>query len=74
MKKLVMSLLILASCQQKNYRYEIHKTINVDDTTANAIWYTDTIQMLGDTIYYVNSDGSSVKICPPYFVIDKTKK
>jgi hypothetical protein len=74
MKKFLFIGLILLSCTKKEYKYEIHKIIDVNDTTVNAIWYTDTIQMLGDTIFYVNSDSSSVKICPPYFLIDKTKK
>jgi hypothetical protein len=40
----------------------------------DAIWYTDTISFDGDTIYYFNSDGSEVRIYPPYILIDNTLK
>ena len=32
----------------------------------DAIWYTDTIYYQNDTVCYDNSDGSTVKIAPPY--------
>ena len=38
----------------------------------DAIWYTDTISFDGDTIYYFNSDGSEVRIYPPFILIDHT--
>ena len=38
----------------------------------DAIWYTDTISFDGDTAYYFNSDGSEVRIYPPYVLIDKS--
>lgn len=74
MKKLFIFGLLITSCTTKKYRYEIHKEILVNNKEEHAIWYTDTIQMLGDTIFYENSNGTSVKICSPYFLIDKTKK
>jgi hypothetical protein len=38
----------------------------------DAIWYTDTISLDGDTLYYFNSDGSEVRIYPPFILIDHT--
>jgi hypothetical protein len=35
-----------------------------------VIWYTDTINFDGHTIFYYNSDGSQVRINPPYNIID----
>ena len=74
MKKFLFIGLILLSCTKKDYRYEIHKDITVNNREVHAIWYSDTITMLGDTILYKNSDETIVKICSPYFLIDKTKK
>ena len=39
----------------------------------DAIWYTDTINFDGDTIFYFNSDGSEVRIKPPYILKDNSK-
>jgi len=46
------------------------------DTTVlhDAIWYTDTISFDEDTAYYFNSDGSEVRIYPPFILLDNTKK
>ena len=33
-----------------------------------AIQYTDTLGFDGDTAYYFNSDGSEVRIYPPYTI------
>jgi hypothetical protein len=40
----------------------------------DAIWYTDTISFDGDTAYYFNSDGSEVRIYPPYVLKDNSLK
>ena len=65
--------LLLFSCQSKNYTYEIHKTLYYNDKPYEGVWYTDSIDFLGDTVFYKNSDGSRIKISPPYILIDKTK-
>lgn len=73
---LILLTVILSSCERKNYKYEIHGKVYVPTNGASglhdAIWYTDTISFDGDTIYYFNSDGSEVRITPPYILIDKT--
>ena len=72
--KITLLLLIITSCGKKDYRYEIRGKIYVPTSGVNpmhdAIWYTDTISFDGDTIYYFNSDGSKVRIKPPYILID----
>lgn len=80
MKKLIFITLIgfmLFSCVGKEYRYEIHGKVYVPTSGVNpmhdAIWYTDTISFDGDTIYYFNSDGSEVRIKPPYILKDHSK-
>jgi hypothetical protein len=80
MKKLILITLvgmILFSCNRKQYRYEIHGKIYVPTSGVNpmhdAIWYTDTINFDGDTIFYFNSDGSEVRIKPPYILKDNSK-
>ena len=78
MKKLIsiVAVLILFSCNRKEYKYEIHGKVYVPTTGLNpmhdAIWYTDTSSFDGDTLYYFNSDGSEVRINPPYILIDKS--
>lgn len=74
MKKIVLLLslaLTIVSCG-RNYEYKIHGTVTVNDTVYPAIWYTDTISFDKDTAYYFNSDGSEVRIYPP-FTIKKIK-
>ena len=80
MKKLILITLVgfmLFSCVGKEYRYEIHGKVYVPTSGVNpmhdAIWYTDTISFDGDTIYYFNSDGSEVRIKPPYILKDYSK-
>lgn len=80
MKKLVFIIsfgVMLISCGKKEYRYEIHGKVYVPTSGLNpmhdAIWYTDTISFDGDTIYYFNSDGSEVRILPPFILIDHMK-
>lgn len=71
--KLTILLLLFSSCVRK-YRYEIRGKVYVPTSGLNpmhdAIWYTDTISFDGDTIYYFNSDGSEVRIRPPFILID----
>jgi hypothetical protein len=71
MKKLFI-ILLLVSCSSKEYKYKIEGTVETKDGPRPAIWYTDTIGFDGDTIYYFNSDGSEVRINPPFILIDKT--
>ena len=75
-KTLLLILLLFSSCGRKEYRYEIRGKIYIPTSGLNpmhdAIWYTDTINFDGDTIYYSNSDGSIVKIRPPFILIDHT--
>ena len=80
MKKLILISLVgmvLFSCNRKEYKYEIHGKVYVPTSGLNpmhdAIWYTDTISFDGDTIYYFNSDGSEVRINPPYILKDNSK-
>ena len=71
--KTLFLILILTACGKKEYRYEIHGKVYVSTSGINpmhdAIWFTDTISFDGDTIYYFNSDGSEVRIKPPYILI-----
>jgi len=73
MRKLVsiLVLMLLVSCV-KEYKYEIRGKVYVPTSGTNpmhdAIWYTDTISFDGDTAYYFNSDGSEVRISPPYIL------
>lgn len=77
MKKLIFIVLlglIIFSCNQKKCRYKIKGTVITNKGHHPAIWYTDTISFDGDTAYYFNSDGSEVRIKPPYILIDNKKK
>ena len=79
MKKLMFIMLLgLTSCSMKEYRYEIRGKVYVPTAGPNpmhdAIWYTDTISFDGDTAYYFNSDGSEVRIYPPYVLKDNSLK
>ena len=73
MRKLIsiLTVLLLVSCA-KEYKYEIRGKVYVPTLGLNpihdAIWYTDTISFDGDTVYYFNSDGSEVRIEPPYIL------
>jgi hypothetical protein len=70
--------LTIVSCTSKKYKYKIIGQVRVpkSDTTVlhDAIWYTDTISFDEDTAYYFNSDGSEVRIYPPFILLDNTKK
>jgi hypothetical protein len=67
--------IVLFSCNKKDYNYEIIGTVYVEKNglyyPQKSIWYTDTISFDHDTIYYFNSDGSEVRIYPPYILKDK---
>jgi len=69
-------LTLFFSCVRKKYKYEIKGKVCIttpkEKSMSDAIWYTDTINFDGDTIYYFNSDGSEVRINPPYILIDNT--
>ena len=71
MKKLLF-ILLLPSCVGKDYKYEIRGKVYVPSngptSMHDAIWYTDTISFDGDTAYYFNSDGSEVRIYPPFII------
>jgi len=71
MKKLLFILLI-SSCSNIDYKYEIRGKVYIpsNGTTSmhDAVWYTDTISFDGDTAYYFNSDGSEVRIYPPFTI------
>ena len=73
MKKLLLIsvLSILFSCKRE-YKYKIIGKVYIpsNGTTSmhDAVWYTDTIGIDGDTLYYFNSDGSEVRIYPPFIL------
>ena len=80
MKKIILIFLttfIMFSCNRKEYRYEIRGKVYFPTAGANpmhdAIWYTDTISFDGDIAYYFNSDGTEVRIYPPYILKDNSK-
>jgi hypothetical protein len=74
MKKLIsiFGILILLSCKSKTYKYQINGEVYIPSAESNrrypATWYTDTISFDSETAYYFNSDGSEVRIEPPYIL------
>jgi hypothetical protein len=74
MKKILsLSILsLLVSCNTKDYKYEIRGKVYIPSNGPtqmhDAIWYTDTISFDADTAYYFNSDGSEVRIYPPFII------
>ena len=75
MKTILLSLLIslsLLSCnnKQKEWRYEIHGFVQTKKGPHEAIWYTDTIDFDGESLFYHNSDGTKVTINPPFILHD----
>lgn len=50
----------------KEYKYKIVGTVKINNTLREAIWYTDVIMFKEDTVYYINSDQSIVKIGGSY--------
>ena len=69
MKKLALFfILVLTSCSEKKYKYEVNKEIFYGDSLYGAIWYLDSFELDGDTLFYFNSDSSKVVIHPPYVI------
>jgi hypothetical protein len=67
----ISAILILCGCNGLEYKYHIvGKVILKDSTLRNSEWFTDTISFDFDTAFYKNSDGSVVKIYPPYTVYE----
>jgi hypothetical protein len=70
MKKLLLIALLLTSCIDKQYKYKITGKVYVPTSGVNpmhnAVWYTDSLNFDGDTLYYFNSDSSEVRIIPPF--------
>jgi hypothetical protein len=62
----VFLLLIIIGCNKIEYKYEIRGKVNTENGWKDAVWYTDTFSFDYDTIYYMNSDSSVVRIQPPY--------
>jgi hypothetical protein len=44
-----------------------------DTVFVGAVWFTDSITMLGDTASYKNSNGTVVKIAPPFRILRKSQ-
>jgi len=40
--------------------------VKTEQGLRDAVWYSDTLGFDYDTVYYKNSDGSVVRISPPY--------
>lgn len=81
MKKLISFLflsIVFYSCEFKQYRYEIKGKVYIPTGGVSglhdAVWFTDTLAFDGDTAYYFNSDGSEVRIQPPFTIIDHLSK
>ena len=86
-KLLLFSSVIIASCENPNSRYtyriekdSVQRVVRVNDyplsthsdtVFVGAVWLTDSIIMHGDTVAYSNSDGSVVKIAPPFKIFRK---
>lgn len=64
---LLFSFLFFVSCKNE-YRYEFRGYVNTNVGTKEVIWYCDTFNFDSDTAFYTNSDGSIVKIYPPYIL------
>jgi hypothetical protein len=66
-------LLVLAAVIVSLYeqRRELCYCIHGFTTSGHeAIWYTSSYEVSGDTIYYFNIDGSRVDIMAPYTLVD----
>lgn len=65
-------LLVITSCSTNDYKYRIKGRIYVPTSGANpmhdAIWYANSIHLVNDTLVYYNSDGSEVRINPPFTI------
>ena len=67
------TILLLAACETKRYRYQITGTVLTKSGEHAAIWYTDTILYSHDTAVIVNSNGTTWKIAPPYTITELKK-
>lgn len=71
----------ILSCENptQKFKYKIEKkdihkvscsrypmSVQKDSVSVGGVWFTDHYYMLKDTIAYTNSDGSVVKIAPPF--------
>jgi hypothetical protein len=65
-------LFAFSECARDDYKYRIIGKVNTENGLKDAVWYTDTFSFDYDTIYYVNSDSSVVRIQQPY-EIEKLK-
>lgn len=78
LSKITLLLILFFSCNKKEYRYEIHGKVYVPTSGLNpmhdAVWFADSIDYSGDTLFYINSNGTRVNIRPPYKIIDNQKK
>jgi len=54
--------------QEPKRLYKIEGYVEVDNKMHDAIWYTDTVYFVYDSVCYDNSDGSKVRIAPPYTI------
>jgi len=66
--KILILILLLFSCKHKTYKYKISGYININGNFHETIWYVDTFNLKNDTVYYTNSDGSQIKIGPPFII------
>lgn len=66
--KILIATLLLFSCKHKPYRYKISGYIEVNGNLHRTLWYVDTFNLKNDTVYYTNSDGSQLKIGPPFTI------
>ena len=64
MRKIIIISLLLVSCKSKTYRYKVECPINDTYGKFNNVitFFTDSIQMNKDTIFYTNSNGTVVKM------------
>lgn len=66
---------LLASCSTQQgtdkQRYSVHGLVEVKGKRLPAIWYTDTFEVIRDTIVITNSDSSQWRIAPPYTIYVK---
>ena len=60
--------LILNFCKERDYKYQISGWVNTKVGLKYAIWNTDSITFDRDTLFYKNTDGSVVRIHPPYII------
>ncbi len=71
----------ILSCENptQKFKYKIEKNdihkvsrsrypmcVQKDSVSVGGVWFTDHYYMIKDTIAYTNSDGSVVKIAPPF--------